>query len=77
MGTATTITERLAALEIVALLTDIPAEGLARGQVGTVGEHLGDDRVLVDFSDDDGRSYAIVPIPFSALLPLRYMPSAA
>ena len=43
-------------LDVVALLADRAADGLARGQVGTVVESFGDDSVLVEFSDDDGRS---------------------
>ena len=50
-------------LDVVALLTDAPAQGLARGQVGTVVESLGQETALVEFSDDEGRAYAIVPLP--------------
>ncbi|MFN3351818.1 DUF4926 domain-containing protein [Pseudorhodoplanes sp.] len=64
-------------LDAVALLTDVPARGLARGQVGTVVENLDDDAALVEFSDDEGRAYAIVPLPRSELLVLRYVPHAA
>ena len=64
-------------LDAVALLTDVPARGLARGQVGTVVENLGDDCALVEFSDHDGRAYAIVPLPRSELLVLHYVPRAA
>ena len=38
-------------LDVVALLADRMAEGLGRGQVGTVVESLGDNTVLVEFSD--------------------------
>jgi len=50
-------------LDVVALLSDIPAERLARGQVGTVVEQLDNDNSLVEFSDEQGRAYAIVPCP--------------
>jgi hypothetical protein len=63
---------RPALLDVVALLTDIPGEGLARGQVGTVVEELDDKTSLVEFSDDDGKAYAIAPCPDSALLVLHY-----
>lgn len=69
--------ERPAVLDVVALLDDLPAEGLTRGQVGTVVESLGDSNVLVEFSDDQGRAYAIAPCPRSELLVLRYAPEAA
>jgi len=64
-------------LETVALLSDLPAAGLARGQVGTVVESLDDKTALVEFSGDDGRAYAIVPCPRAELLVLHYMPEVA
>lgn len=64
-------------LDAVALLSDVPARGLARGQVGTVVESLDDEAALVEFSDEDGRAYAIVPLPRSELLVLHYVPHAA
>jgi hypothetical protein len=68
---------RLSVLDVVALLADLPAAGLARGQVGTVVEMVGKDTVLVEFSGDDGRAYAIVPCPIADLLVLHYVPEAA
>jgi hypothetical protein len=47
----------------VALLADLPAQRLARGQVGTVVEQLDDKTLLVEFSDDKGSAYAIAPCP--------------
>lgn len=64
-------------LDVVALLADRPADDLARGQVGTVVESLDDETVLVEFSDDTGRAYALVPCPQSELLALHYVPQAA
>ena len=64
-------------LDVVALLADVPGEGLARGQVGTVGEHLDDKALLVEFSDDQGRAYAVAPCPRAELLVLHYVPVAA
>ncbi len=63
--------------DVVALLANRAAEGLARGQVGTVVESLDDGKVLVEFSDDDGRAYAVVPCPSSELLVLHYVPEVA
>jgi hypothetical protein len=40
----------------VALLTDLPAQRLARGQVGTIVEQLDDKTSLVEFSDEQGRA---------------------
>lgn len=64
-------------LDVVALLAGVPAEGLARGQVGTVVEALDDENVLVEFSDDHGRAYAIMPCSRAELLVLHYVPQAA
>jgi Domain of unknown function (DUF4926) len=64
-------------LDVVALLADIPAERLARGQVGTVIEQLDSSTVLVEFSDDRGRAYAITPCAPTDLLVLHYAVEAA
>lgn len=64
-------------LGIVALLRDHPAQSLARGQVGTVVEQLDEVTSLVEFSDDQGRAYAIAPCPRKDLLTLHYVPAAA
>jgi hypothetical protein len=65
-------TARPLVLDAVALLTDIPAQQLARGQVGTIVELLDDETSLVEFSDEQGRAYAIAPCPRAELLPLHY-----
>ncbi len=64
-------------LDVVALLTDLPAQRLARGQVGTIVEQLDDKTLLVEFSDDQGRAYAVAPCPRADLLILHYVPEAA
>jgi hypothetical protein len=64
-------------LDVVALLQDLPAQQLARGQVGTVVEQLDDKTLLVEFSDDQGRAYEIAPCPRTELLVLHYVPEAA
>ena len=45
-------------LDTVALLENIPARKLREGEVGTVVELLGDDAYEVEFSDNDGQTYA-------------------
>jgi hypothetical protein len=72
-----TMSEELSLLNVVALLADVPSAELARGQVGTVVETLDESTPLVEFSDDEGRPYAIAPCPRSGLLVLRYEPQAA
>ena len=69
--------QRPTLLDVVALLRDVPEQGLARGQVGTVVDTLNDVTVLVEFSDDNGRAYAILACPRSDLLLLHYVPQAA
>jgi hypothetical protein len=64
-------------LGAVALLTDVPAQELARGQVGTIVEELDDETLLVEFSDDQGRAYAIAPCQRVELLVLHYVPESA
>ncbi|MGT2438450.1 DUF4926 domain-containing protein [Bradyrhizobium betae] len=64
-------------LDVVALLTDLPGQQLARGQVGTVVEQLDDKTLLVEFSDDQGRAYALTPCQGAELLVLHYVPEAA
>jgi hypothetical protein len=64
-------------LSSVALLCDLPECGLVRGQVGTIVEPLDEATALVEFSDDEGRAYAIVPCPREALLILCTAPLAA
>jgi hypothetical protein len=64
-------------LEVVALLADVPEKGLTRGQVGTIVEPLDENTSLVEFSDDEGRAYAIAPCPHAALLVLHYEPEVA
>ena len=69
--------ERPSVLDVVALLTDLPERQLARGQVGTIVEQLDDKTLLVEFSDDQGRAYAVAPCPRTDLLVLHYVPEAA
>ena len=64
-------------MDVVALLTDLPAQRLARGQVGTIVEELDKQTFLVEFSDDQGRAYALAPCPRAELLLLHYVPEAA
>jgi Domain of unknown function (DUF4926) len=69
--------QSLALLDVVALLADVPAQGLARGQVGTVVEILDEASVLVEFADDHGRAYSVASCPPAGLLVLHYVPQAA
>ena len=61
-------------LEVVALTEDLPQKHLLRGQVGTVVEALAEGVYEVEFSDDDGRTFATAALRESQLMPLRYRP---
>ena len=63
--------------DVVALLADFPAKRLARGQVGTVVDLPDANTAMVEFSDDEGRAFAISPVKSASLLVLHYVPEAA
>ena len=68
---------RIQLLEVVALLQDHEELKLITGQVGTVVETLEEDVFEVEFSDDEGRTYATVALKESELIALHYNPVAA
>ena len=61
-------------LSVVALLEDLPEHGLVRGQVGTVVENWAPGVFEVEFSDDSGRSYAMVALKSEQLMRLHHAP---
>jgi hypothetical protein len=61
-------------LDVVALTVDLPERRLVRGQVGTVVETLAPGVYEVEFSDDNGRSYAQLALPADQLMVLHYQP---
>jgi hypothetical protein len=64
--------ESIPPLSVVALLEDLPQHSLVRGQVGTVVEQLAAGVYEIEFSDDDGKSYASLGIPRAQLLVLHH-----
>jgi Domain of unknown function (DUF4926) len=62
-------------LDVVALTDDLPERELLRGQVGTVVEVLAPDVYEVEFSDNDGRTYAELTVKADQLLVLHYEPA--
>ena len=62
-------------LSVVALLEDIASQALQRGQVGTIVERLAPDVYEVEFSDDEGRTYASLPLRTDQLMELRREPN--
>ena len=60
-------------LDVVALLEDAPAEGLRRGEVGTVVDRWRDGVFEVEFSDDaTGEAYAVAAVPAEKLMKLYF-----
>ncbi|MGB7760697.1 MAG: DUF4926 domain-containing protein [Bryobacteraceae bacterium] len=61
-------------LAVVALVKDLPEEGLVRGQVGTVVDSWAPGVYEVEFSDADGRTYAMVALSAEQLMRLHHEP---
>jgi Domain of unknown function (DUF4926) len=57
---------------VVALLEDIPQRSLRRGQVGTVVESLEPGVFEVEFSDNEGRTYATLALRADQLMILHH-----
>lgn len=57
---------------VVALLEDLPEQGLVRGQVGTVVEVWAPDVYEIEFSDDEGKTYAMVALKAEQLMRLHH-----
>ena len=58
-------------LDTVALLEDLPERKLKRGEVGTVVEILAPDVFEVEFSDDEGQTYAELALGGDQLVTLH------
>ncbi|MBI1790157.1 MAG: DUF4926 domain-containing protein [Acidobacteria bacterium] len=61
-------------LSVAALLENMPEEGLVRGQVGTVVENWTPGVYEVEFSDDTGRTYAMVALKAEQMMRLHHGP---
>jgi hypothetical protein len=61
-------------LDVVALLENLPELGLHRGQVGTIVEEYEPNIFEVEFSDTEGRAYALETLQASQLMVLYYQP---
>ena len=62
-------------LSVVAVLEDLPEEGLVRGQVGTVVEDWAPGVYEVEFCDHNGRTYAITALKAEQLMRLHHQPA--
>ena len=59
-------------LDVVALLTDIPADKIQAGQVGTIVEELAEGVFEVEFADNQGKTIAMCAIEAVDLLKLTH-----
>jgi hypothetical protein len=59
---------------VVALLHDLPGTDLVRGQVGTIVEVFSPDAFEVEFSDGEGRTYALATLHADELVELHHAP---
>jgi len=64
-------------LDEVALVDDMPDRRLYRGQVGTIVEALAPGIYEVEFSDNEGRTYATLALRDGQLMQLRHHPLAS
>jgi hypothetical protein len=69
--------QRIKLLDVVALTEDLPDRKLRRGQVGTVVERLDPGVFEVEFTDNDGRTFASLALKAGQLLVLYYQPLEA
>ena len=68
------IDEGVVAFGPAPLAVDLRDDGLTRGQMGTVVEYLADgqdEALLVEFSDENGETYAMVPVNREQLIVLH------
>jgi len=61
--------------DVVALTQELPDHDLALGQVGTIVEFLAPDVYEVEFSDNDGHTFAELALRAEQLLVLHYEPA--
>jgi hypothetical protein len=69
--------QKIKLLDVVALTEDLPDRRLRRGQVGTVVELLDPGVFEVEFTDNDGRTFASLALKENQLLVLYYQPQEA
>ncbi|MGB9178522.1 MAG: DUF4926 domain-containing protein [Pyrinomonadaceae bacterium] len=75
------MSDEIKLLDVIALLEDVPGEGLSRGEVGTVvevfaGKPEQPGALLIEFSDRNGEAYAFATLHPQQLVKLRYRDAA-
>lgn len=68
------MTRPIQLLDVIALTENLPGCQLNRGQVGTVVECLGAGHFEIEFSDNQGRTYAQLAVPEDKLMVLHHQP---
>lgn len=66
--------KRIKLLDVVALTEDLPEKKLVGGQIGTVVEILAPNVFEVEFSDDEGQTYALASLRADQLMILHTKP---
>ncbi len=69
--------QKVKLFDVVALMQEMPRRELSLGQVGTVVEVLAPDVFEVEFSDNEGRTFAELALNADQLLVLHYEPAMA
>ncbi len=69
--------KKIQELDVVALLRNMPEEGLIKGQVGTVVDQLSESVYEVEFCGDNGKTYAMLGILEEDLIVLHYSQAEA
>lgn len=59
-------------LDVVALLNDIPAEKLTKGQVGTIVEELDEGAYEVEFADKKGKTITSLALKAQDMMLLHF-----
>jgi hypothetical protein len=77
VGEDTPVNTTIRLLDVVALTEDLPPHKVYRGQVGTVVEPLAPGVFEIEFSDDDGRTYASLALRADQLMVLHHQPVEA
>jgi Domain of unknown function (DUF4926) len=60
-------------LDVVAILEDIPAEKLWRGDIGTIVDDSGTGYYLIEFSDRFGQTYSMPALRAEQFLVLHHI----
>lgn len=66
--------EAFGLLDTVVVSTDLPAEKLRKGSLGTVVETFGDASYLVEFANSDGVTYAMPVLTANQLIKVYQEP---